>query len=365
MNRTTDRRGKANNRFMGEELGNFAARILVEAGLTQTEAAVVSESLIEAERRGLGSHGMTRLRTYAKRVRAGVVKANVEPKIVNDSPTALAVDGGNGMGISVGLKVMQLCVERAHKYGCCFAAVNHGNHFGIGAFFTMYAAREGMIGLAMSNAPASMVPTGGKHPMLGTNPLSIAIPAGEYPPLVLDMATSTVAQGKVILAAKEGKDSIPNSWAVDENGVPTTDPQAALRGAMLPFGGAKGYAIALIIDILCSALSGALNSTHIRSYWDNFEQPQELGYFMGVWNVESFLPLGRFRQRVDALFKEIKACPCAPGYDQVLIPGEIEYQLWQKSRSEGIELGPAVVDEMKKLGLQYNVRFPHSPQPGS
>src|SRR5665647_1541041 len=133
------------------------------------------------------------------------------------------------MGAAIGLKVMQLCIDRAKEYGTCFATVNRGNHFGIGSYFTMQATKQNMIGIAMSNAPASVVPTGGKKPMLGTNPLSIAIPAGKYPPLVLDMACSVVAQGKVILAVNEKKDSIPPNWAVDENGDMTTDPQTALK----------------------------------------------------------------------------------------------------------------------------------------
>ena len=271
-----------NNTFKQEQLKTFTQEILEKAGLSTKEAVIVSESLIEAELRGLGSHGLTRLRTYSKRVKTKVVSANVEPVILNTSKTALLVDGCNGMGASIGSMVMQQCIDRAKEYGTCFATVNRGNHFGIGAYFTMQAAKQNMIGIAMSNAPASVVPTGGKKPMLGTNPLSIAIPAGKYPPLVLDMACSVVAQGKVILAAKEKKDSIPAGWAVDENGDMTTDPETALKGAMLPFGGPKGYAIAFIVDILTSALSGALNSTKIRSYWTNFKEPQDLGISLGL-----------------------------------------------------------------------------------
>lgn len=346
-----------NTIFKSDQLKSFAQKILEKAGLSNSESNIVAESLIEAELRGLGSHGLTRLRTYAKRVKTKVVSANVEPKILNTSKTALLVDGCNGMGASIGSKVMQICIDRAKEYGTCFATVNRGNHFGIAAYFTMQAVNQNMIGIAMSNAPASVVPTGGKKPMLGTNPLSIAIPAGKYPPLVLDMACSVVAQGKVILAAKEKKESIPPNWAVDENGDMTTDPQTALKGAMLPFGGPKGYAIAFIVDILSSALSGALNSTRIRSYWNNFEEPQDLGYFFGAFNVESFLDIDSFKNRMDGLFEEMKSCPPAKGYDQVYIPGELEYIRSEEAKKNGIQLYDSVVEDLKKLGDEYGVHF--------
>lgn len=345
------------NTFNPEKLKAFTIEILKRAGLSGSEAEIVSESLIQAELRGLGSHGLTRLRTYSKRVKTKVVAANVEPKILNTAKTAMLVDGCNGMGASIGLKVMQLCIDRAKEFGTGFASVNRGNHFGIGAYFTMHAARQNMIGIAMSNAPASVVPTGGKKPMLGTNPLSIAIPAGKNPPLVLDMACSVVAQGKVILAVNEGKDSIPQNWAVDENGDMTTDPQKALQGAMLPFGGPKGYAIAFIVDILASALSGALNSTRIRSYWKNFKEPQDLGYFFGAFNVESFLDIDIFKSRIDDLFEEMKACPPAKGHDRVYIPGELEYLKSEEAKKNGIQLGSSVIEDLIKLGDEYGVKF--------
>jgi LDH2 family malate/lactate/ureidoglycolate dehydrogenase len=340
--------------YNASDLTDFASAVFRKAGLDESEARLAADSLITADLRGVSSHGITRLRTYAKRVKTGVVAANAKAVIVNNSDTALLVDGCNGMGSSIGIQVMDMCMERARKHGCCFAAVNHANHFGIAAFYTMYAARNGMIGIAMSNAPASMVPIGGKKPMLGTNPLSVAIPAGKYPPLILDMASSVVAQGKIILAAKEGKD-IPADWAVDEDGMPTTNPEKALKGAMLPFGGAKGYAIAFIIDILCSALSGAANSTRIKSYWDNFVEPQGLGFFMGAFDVGQFLPLDVFLERVDSMFGEMKECPPAPGNKEVFIPGEIEHLKTIDNMKNGISLGPAVVDDLMKLAAEYGV----------
>lgn len=336
----------------------FTERLLLRAGLSESESKITADSLMLAELRGLGTHGLSRLRTYAARVKSGVIAANVVPRIVNEAPTALMVDGNNGIGMSVGLQVMDICMERAATYGCCFASVNRGNHFGIAGFFSMHAAKRNMIGIAMSNAPASVVPAGGSRPMLGTNPLSVAVPAGKYPALVLDMATSVVAQGKVITAVNEGRRRIPETWAVDGQGNPTTDPEAALKGAMLPFGGPKGYGISFVIEILCSVLSGALSGTKIHSYWNDFKNPQGLGYFMGAFDVKAFVPLPLFKQRMDTLIEEIKSCPTAPGFEQVRIPGELECELSKQSQKHGLELDDVVYKDLQALGIEYSVEFP-------
>ena len=347
-------------RFSAEALQGFATKVFENAGLGAEEAAWSAESLVQADMRGVGSHGLMRLRTYAQRARCGVVRSGVTPRIVRESPSFLLVDGGNGIGTAVARQVMNSCIDRARQTGACFATVFNGNHFGIAASFTELAADAGMIGIAMSNAPASMVPTGGRKPLLGANPMSIAIPAGKRPPLVLDMATSTVAQGKIILAAKEGKPSIPSDWAVDPDGNPTMDPKKALQGAMLPFGGAKGYGLALIIDILVAVLSGAMTSTHINNFWKDFENPQNLGFFIGAWNIASVMPLPEFYERMDALIHELKACPPAPGHTEVFYPGEIEHRKAEESERQGIALGPAVVDDLRKLAEEYAAEFPHA-----
>ena len=348
----------ADRRFPAAALREFTARLFQSAGLDAAEAACLAESLVLANMRGVDSHGLMRLRTYATRVKCGVVRAGVTPRIVRESAAFLGVDGGNGKGMWVARQVMQTCIDRARDTGACFATVSHGNHFGIAASFAEQAARAGMIGIALSNAGPTMVPTGGRKPLLGANPLSIAIPSGKYRPLVLDMATSTVAQGKIILAAKEGKKTIPSDWAVDPDGNPTTDPQLALKGAMLPFGGAKGYGLALIIDILVAVLSGALTSAHTNNFWKDFEHPQNLGFFLGAWNIASVMPLPEFEQRMEALLGEMKGCPPAPGYTEVFYPGEIEHRREQASLRDGVALGPAVVEDLAKLGAEYGVSFP-------
>ena len=343
--------------FTCEYLKQFSKKIMLNAGLNEKEATIFADNLIEADMRGVSSHGITRLKTYAERVTKGVVATNVVPFIENDSPSFLRVNGKNGMGAPVGIQVMDFCIERAKKTGACFASVSHGNHFGCASFYSMYAADRNMIGFAMCNSDASVVPTGGTKPMLGTNPLSVSIPAKRHPHLVLDMATSVVARGKVFLAEKEGR-SIPKDWGVDSQGVPTDIPSKILNGgSMLPVGGPKGYAIGLIIDIICSVLTGSNNGRTIPSFFFDFEHEQNNGFFFGAMNIEHIIPLNIFYDRMDAVLGEFKSVPPAPGVKEVMIPGEIEYNKTQECKMKGIEISETIVKELIDLGEFYRVPF--------
>lgn len=202
-------------RYHAEALKNFSIQVMSRCGLSREESEIFSDSLIRADLRGISSHGLTRLTAYARRVELGLVAGHVTPEITRDGGGVIAVDGKNGMGAYVGRWTMDACVRRAREQGGCFAAVAHGNHFGYAAYFTEYAARQGMLGLAIANGPPAMPPTGGKTPLLGTNPLAVSLPTGDPDrPLTLDMATSAVARGKVTLAKKNGQ-SIPLGWGVD------------------------------------------------------------------------------------------------------------------------------------------------------
>jgi LDH2 family malate/lactate/ureidoglycolate dehydrogenase len=345
-------------RYAYSELLDFGTRVLCHAGSPPDEARVVAESLLEADARGVASHGYTRLSAFTERLRRGIVRPGVAPRIVRDAPAFLQVDGGNGMGISMARQTMALCLERAATQGCCFAAVNNANHFGIGAYFTLQAVQAGMAGLAWSNAPASTVPIGARAARLGTNPFAVAVPAGRRIPFCLDMATSVVAQGKVILAHKQGAKEIPSGWAVDEAGRPTTDPAEALRGAMLPFGGAKGYGIALMIDLFCGALVGANTGMTIRNFWTDFQQPQGLGFFLGAWNLAAMGEPATVRARVDALLDEIKATPPAEGTPEVYYAGEIEHLRAEQARREGVDLDHTVGLQLEELARSAGMAAP-------
>lgn len=339
--------------YNAEKLKSFARDIIFKAGLDYDSSSIFSESIVNADMRGISSHGLTRLYAYSKRIHEGLVSKNTELKIVQDGLSLLLIDGQNGMGVVTAQKTMELCIERASKNGCCFAAVRGGNHFGYAAFFTEYAASKGMIGIAVANGPVAIAPTGGVSPMLGTNPISISIPARRHPPMILDMATSVVARGKITLAKKEGR-TIPDNWGVDNEGYPTTDPTKVY--AMFPFGGAKGYAISLITEILCSCLSGALNGQEMGSFYD-FSNIQNSGFFLGAYNIESIMPLNIFEDRVDELLDSIKGSPKAPGVSEIMIAGEIEKNNYEVALNEGVVLSETVVKELLSLSEEYGIPF--------
>ncbi len=340
-----------------EVIKEYCAGIFEKAGLKAKDAQIFADGLVAADLRGVASHGVSRTKVYSERIEKGAVNIDAELKTIIDSGAVIAIDGDNGAGIVTAKKVMDVCIDRAKTYGCCFATVRNGNHFGTGAYFTEYAAKSGMIGFAISNSEAAVVPIGGSIPMLGTNPLSVAIPAGEHAPLVLDMATSTVARGKVVYASKNGK-SIPLGWGVDACGADTDDPQKILDGgAMLPFGGAKGYGISMIIDILCSCLAGAFNCRQTPSFWSELDKAQNIGYFMGAMDVSKFTNYKEYAQKIDAYFEEFKKCPTAPGFDEVKIPGEIEHNNFLKGMQEGIMIPEAVEKELFDLGVKYGLKM--------
>ena len=342
-------------RYNYQIMKEFGTKVMISAGLGKDEATLFMENLLFADSRGLGSHGISRLINYAKRVKVGVITAGANIEVIQDSPSALAMDGHNGIGAKIARQAIDLCMERAKKTGCCVGTVKNGNHFGAGAFYSKYAAQKGFIVILVANSEAAVVPIGGSVAMLGTNPFGIAIPAKRNDPFDLDMATSVVARGKVVLAQKEGHD-IPLGWAVDKHGIGTTKPSEVLDGgSMLPFGGAKGYAISLFIDLMCSCLGGAKNCRTTNHFWTDYEHPQDVGYFMIVIDPSKFLPMQEFENKVDDMLEEFKNCPPAKGAKQVFIPGEIEADKQRYSEREGIEISDAVIKELRVVGKTYGV----------
>lgn len=345
-------------RYTAEELRGFAARIMEKAGLSPAARDIFSDSLVQADLRGISSHGVTRLAAYAKRVELGLVDGFAVPELLADGGSLLSVDGKNGMGAYVGAWTMDLCIQRARERGSCFAAVSHCNHFGYAAYFTERAAEAGMLGLAIANGPPAMPPTGGKTPLLGTNPLAVSLPTGDPDrPLTLDMATSAAARGKVTLAKKNGQ-SIPLGWGVDSQGNPTTDPEAVLSGgAMLPMGGPKGYAISLIIDVLCSCITGSADGQTMGSFYD-FTRTQNSGYCFAALDLSRMVEPEVWSQRVQALLDTMRACPRQPGVEAIQIPGQPEQEKQEQNLREGIALSSAVEGELRALSERLQVPLP-------
>ncbi|MBT9165732.1 MAG: putative oxidoreductase YjmC [Chloroflexi bacterium] len=343
-----------NEHLSSSQLKRFCSVVLQKVEIPPTDADLIAESLVQANLWGVDSHGVTRMAIYVERLKRGLVNPRPRITILRETPAMAVVDGDNGSGQVVASRAMELAIAKARESGVGLVGIRNSNHFGATAFFTMMALRKEMIGVAMSNASATMAPWGGRSPYLGTNPLSVAVPAGQELPLVLDMATSVVARGKILLAAQQGE-SIPAGWAIDLDGEVTTDAARALDGCVLPFGGPKGSAIALLIDVLSGVLTGGVYGPHVGDLYRDMERPQCLGHMMGAIDIGWFSDVDVFKKRMDKMIRELKSLPPAKGVNEVLLPGEIEARIHQQREAEGIPLTPGVIADLRRLALEYAV----------
>ena len=339
-----------------EQIRSFCEQVWEKAGLSHENAATCVDVLLAADLRGQRTHGTTHMKDYCDRMLKGTATNGEDMDIKQTSPTSFVVDAKHAVGMVAAPIVMNKCIEQAKESGACFASVHNGCHYGLGAYYPMMAMKEGMIGFSFANAPALVAPFGGADPLLGTNPISIAIPAEKHPNLVLDIATSVAAKGFIALAMKEGRD-IPLGWALDENGAPTTDAAAANKGVLLPFGAHKGYACELIVSILSYALSGSDMDVDIPRFFECTDKMTNVGYFMGCIDISKYCSLDDFKKRVDALFDVIKACRPAVGSKGVLIPGEIEDNKTKLALEEGIDLSEATLNDFKEMAKTFGVEY--------
>jgi LDH2 family malate/lactate/ureidoglycolate dehydrogenase len=293
---------------------------------------------------------------YARRVQAGVVEARPDVRLTPIAGASVLVDGGNGLGPVVGARAMDAAIDLALARGTAVAGVRHSNHFGPAAYYVERAVAAGLIGIAISNAPPNMAPFGGRTRFLGTNPVAIGIPAGKEAPLIFDASTSVVARGKIIVAAHTGQ-PIPDGWAIDPDGHPTTNPEEALAGAVLPFGGPKGSALSFIIDIFCGVLTGASFASRINTLED-LTTVQNVGHVFAALRTDLFVAEAQFTERVDAILRMLKCAPSAPGVSRVLVPGEIELANEVRMRAEGIPLAAPIASQLETLGAELGVAFP-------
>lgn len=335
-----------------EKLNDFCRAVLAQS-LPGDEAKMVADNLIDAELLGVRSHGVSRLPDYLKRMEDGLVERQTKLTQTNETATTILYNAANGWGQVAGTQAMNDAIEKALDYGTGFAGVSDSNHFGTASYYARIAAKRGCIGIVMTNASAMMVPFGSKEPSLGTNPISIAVPTGEgKEPVLLDMATSNVARGKILLAKKKGQ-SIPEGWAITKDGKQTTDPIEALEGFVLPLG-PKGSGLAIMVDILSGVLTGALFGKKIpRMYEDN--EPQLIGHFFGAISVEAFMDASLFYQRIQEKVDETVNSAPAEGFDRVYMPGEIELDRKKQQENQGITLSEEIYKELTQAGVQYGV----------
>lgn len=335
-------------KVQADRLKEIAIHILRGLRAAEEEASIVAEALIKAELRGIDTHGVHLLTLLPERVDAGMLQIPTNLTILQNSGATAFIDGGNGLGQMAVHRAMGMSIRKAREFGVGCSLVRNTNNIGILSFFTLMAAQEKTVGIVMSNAAAAMSPWGGAEAFFGTNPLSIAIPGKEgEPPVVLDMSSTVVARGKIRRAARLNE-SIPEGWAFDGAGMPTTDPGEALKGMLMPIGGPKGYGLALIIDVLAGLLSGSKYGREVRTF-HQLEGPTGVGVFTLAVEIERFMPREQFTALFQAYVASIRESRRAKGVARIYLPGEIEYEREQKSLKEGIEVGPATAGKLNDL----------------
>ncbi len=356
-----------------EALKDFCRQIFVHLGETPANAATITDVLVAADLRGVDSHGVARLGFYVEKIRLGVIHPNAPYQIVHEAPATALLDAGAGMGQPVSYRAMEMAIEKANRCGIGCVTVRNSNHFGIAGYYAMMALEAGCIGVAMTNSAIFVVPTFGRDPMLGTNPIAVAAPAGAERPYVLDMATSTVPFGKLEIYDRLEK-PMPLGWAADENGAPTQDAtrvihnmhSAPIRGGLTPLGGDgellsghKGYGLALLVELLSGVLSGALTSDQVYPVTASGEHlPAGLGHIFMALQVEAFRPLVDFQASLDDLERRLKSAPKAAGQDRIYIHGEKEFEQAERRERDGIPLNRKVWDEIVKIGAELGLQFP-------
>jgi LDH2 family malate/lactate/ureidoglycolate dehydrogenase len=331
----------------------FGSDVLRSLGLPRADAHLVSDSLVTADLWGHPSHGMLRLPWYVARLRTGVMEAVTDPEVVVDAGAIAVLDGQDGVGQVVTDRACQEAVARADLHGVGVVAVRNSNHFGTAAYWTRRMTQAGCVGILTTNGSPAMAPWGGTEKTVGANPWSIATPGGSHPPVVLDIANTGVARGKIYAAAQRGE-SIPDTWALDENGVPTTDPSAAIHGLLAPMGAHKGYGISFMMDVLSGVLTGSGYATDVAGPYVP-DRRSRCGHLVLALRVDALMPAVEFQSRIDDLIARTKAVPRASGVAEIFYPGEIEAAAEATSRPKGVSLPARTVAELRTLGVSCGI----------
>jgi LDH2 family malate/lactate/ureidoglycolate dehydrogenase len=336
------------------KLAEFSNRCLVKTGVPEHEAKIITNTMIEADARGIHSHGLMRLPIYVQRIQKGLIRSVSSVTVEQENKATAMLDGSFSAGQIVATQAMEMAIEKAEQYGVGVVTAKNSNHFGIAAHYALMASRKDMIGIVMSNTAPLMPPIGGAEKVLGNNPLAIAAPTKNKYPLLLDMALSNVALGKIIFAQTKGI-TIPEGWGVDKNGNATTDPSAVLNGGfILPMGGPKGFGLALMVEMLTGVLSGGDFSKMIPSMYD-LTQKQSIAHFMLVINVSYFIDVDKFKGLASMLSSYVKDAVKASGVTELYLPGEIEFNIEEKRMQSGIPISENVLVDLRNLAETLQV----------
>ncbi|MFL6676140.1 MAG: Ldh family oxidoreductase [Massilia sp.] len=325
-----------------ERLTTLAAEALAAAGASRDMAAATAAALVAAEAQGLASHGLSRVAQYAGHLRRGRVNGEAQPRLRQARPAALLVDAQEGLAFPACALAVREAIRSARDCGAAFAGVTNSHHFGAAAYHLGPVAEAGMVGLAFGNSPAAMPAWGGKRALFGTNPIAAVFPRRGEAPLVIDLSLSEVARGKLMVAAREGK-PIPEGWALDKDGNPTTDPKAGLDGMMLPAGGVKGAMLALVVELLCCALTGAAYGFEADSFFSEEGNRPRIGQAFMVIDPAALAGADVFHERIETLVAAMLLDP------DVRLPGQRRIALARTAAAEGIAVSPALLEQLESL----------------
>jgi LDH2 family malate/lactate/ureidoglycolate dehydrogenase len=337
-----------------EQLGALVADLFVAAGVSRAAAAEVAGGLVDADLEGLHSHGVMLVDMYVERLRAGSVSTRASASVVSERDGAVVLDAGHALGQLTGRQAMAIAIDKAHQFAAGIVSVRHGFHFGAAGKYAQQAAAADCIGIAMCNTRPLMPAPGGGERVVGNNPIAIAIPAAGEVPLVLDMATSEAAMGKIRMAEKAGR-PIPASWAVTAAGEPTTSASDAIAGMLLPSGGAKGFGLSFMIDMLCGLLSQGATGGAVRPLYGDFAVPYDCSHLFVAIDVAHFCDPQWFRAHAAAAAERIRAGKRAPGVAQVFTPGEPEWHRRQRAAGH-VTLEPPVIAMLRHYADQLGMR---------
>lgn len=338
-----------------EALKDFACAVYQQAGVPPADADLAADALLQADLWGHQSHGLLRLGWYYARLRSGAMKGVTRLQTVIDAGAVSVLDGNDGVGPVIAHQATEEAVRRARAHGVGIVSVRHSNHFGTCMYFTRQGALQNCAMLMMSNGGPNMAPWGGLQKKIGTNPWSVGVPAGKHAPMIMDIANSGVARGKIYLANNR-HEPIPANWAVDAQGNPTTDPKDALKGFILPMAGHKGYAIGVMVDVMSGVLSGSGFQDQVHGPYDPVNRSRA-GHFIMALNIDAFQPIAEFQTRMEAYIASLKSVPVAAGHDKVYYPGEIEAEADVRHRVNGLLLPADTLNALEQVGYEAGIAW--------
>ena len=342
-----------------KKLKKVVIEILKGYGENEKAASLAADCLVKADMRGISTHGTYLLTPMFQRVKAGMLDLPTKITLVKENNATSIIDGGNGLGQLAARKAMDISIKKAKKYGIALTLVRNTNNISFLGYYSNLATQEGMIGFIGCNAASSMAPWGSSEAFMGTSPISISIPAKKERSIILDMSSSIVARGKIRKASRN-KEEIPLGWAIDEDGNPTTDPNEALKGTLLPIAGPKGSALAIVIDIIAGMLSGSKFGPEVKTF-HKLEGATGVGVFCMAIEISQFIELELFYSKIDEYIRSIKNLKKVKNTSEIYLPGEIEFIREQKSHEEGIDLDSKVMKNLNDIleELGNHLRLTH------